>query len=63
MADHEERRYALHVYDRTHHQPLLSVEISCLRGHCTFPRALLWHAKAKRIAEAVGLSLLEPETS
>jgi hypothetical protein len=63
MADDEERCYALHVFDRTHRCALLSVEMSCLGGHCTFPRAVLWHAKAKRIAEAVVLILLEPESS
>jgi hypothetical protein len=63
MADEEEHRYALHVFDRTHHRPLLSVEISCRGGHCTFPQALLWHHKARRLTEAIALILLEPDPS
>jgi hypothetical protein len=61
MADDAERRYALHVFDRTHHRPLLSVEISCRGGHYTFPQAILWHAKAKRLTEAIAQILLEPD--
>jgi hypothetical protein len=63
MVDEKEHRYSLHMFDRTNHRPMMSVEISCLGNHCTFLRVILWHAKAKRIAEAVAQILLDPETS
>jgi hypothetical protein len=63
MIEEKEHRYSLHMFDRTNHRPMMSVEISCFGHHCTFPRVILWHAKAKRIAEAVTQILLDAETS